>query len=763
MKTAQEVVLGLQGPHASSGLHLRIATLPRSANSSAGTLWAPATESTSSNPVSAVEVLEGHEYRYEWIGVDATLERVQVDPEELFQPDSMDGRSGRLRPGLSTGVVPVVLRCGERVLGQLEIEVRSRKLTYLSEYRWMLRDIADRMTELVMDRFAASEARFDLDETRDAETLYQRFAFLRALFDSESFQVAIAEVLSRPHTAWEVRGEQVRPGAGLRADSQVMRQITRGGPRTVWEAGPLSSLPALMERRQTEATHDTPPNRFVKFALEHWRQVLADIDCGLSLLQASPSTLRGRREVALVMGQIEEFLHHDLLLAVGPLARFPADDQVLQKREGYRDIFRAYVEFELAARLSWGPAADSYSAGQRDVATLYEYWAFIQLADMIGKLVGNSFDMAPLLRVQTNGFNIVLRSGFETVLSGEVERHGRRMLVELCFNRTYGTGGANAGSWTRPMRPDYSLHITRAEDEQAGFEPVVLHFDAKYRVDFVKELFGTEGDLGNEEVGGAAPSSPVLSRGGALRSDLLKMHAYRDAIRRTAGAYVLYPGGDSELERPPFSEFHELLPGLGAFVLRPTDTGMASGTMTLHRFLSDVFDHVATRLTAHERSRYWLGEVYGKPAPASDAPDLGAPPPDASVLLGYVKSRDHWSWIMRRKTYNVRTEERRGGVRSDAALLQSQLLLLYCPALEQLALARIVSDAERISHQGMRAMGYPNPTNDYWCVQLSLLTRTDWVAGLSASHIARHVEEMGQARGAPVQVSWRSLRALPSS
>ena len=47
-----------------------------------------------------------------------------------------------------------------------------------------------------------------------------------------------------------------------------------------------------------------------------------------------------------------------------------------------------------------------------------------------------------------------------------------------------------------------------------------------------------------------------LRRGGALRADLLKMHAYRDAIRReTAGAYVLYPGGDDEVKGLPFTKF----------------------------------------------------------------------------------------------------------------------------------------------------------------------------------------------------------------
>jgi hypothetical protein len=44
------------------------------------------------------------------------------------------------------------------------------------------------------------------------------------------------------------------------------------------------------------------------------------------------------------------------------------------------------------------------------------------------------------------------------------------------------------------------------------------------------------------------------------------MHAYKDAIRRTGGAYVLYPG---EGKDDPFRGFHELIPGLGAFVIKP--------------------------------------------------------------------------------------------------------------------------------------------------------------------------------------------------
>ncbi|WP_249309602.1 DUF2357 domain-containing protein [Ralstonia insidiosa] len=432
------------------------------------------------------------EYRYSWEDVPSCTDSLIADPEEIFQPDTGDGRSGRLRPGLATGTVRVVVRAGANTLGQLELEVRSRKLTYLLEYRWMLRDIAERMTELVMERFAVSDARFELDDTRDAVTLYQRFTFLRALFESENFQGALREIIRRPHTAWEATSEMVRPGAGMRAGSHVLRQFAKSGARSAWPGGPIASVPSRVERKRTEATHDTTPNRFVKFALEHWCQILGDIDRGLTKAQVTPAIARGRREIATVTSQLEELLHEDVFAEVGRLERFPADDQVLQKREGYRDIFKAYVETEFASRLSWQSSSEDYGAGQRDVATLYEYWAFIQLSQIVADLVGQTFDMSPLVQSRPDGLQVGIRSGVETVLAGVVDRFDRQMKVELCFNRTYRPGAARIASWTRPMRPDYSLLISPADGEPATFEPIALHFDAKYRVDFVKEIFGTD-------------------------------------------------------------------------------------------------------------------------------------------------------------------------------------------------------------------------------------------------------------------------------
>ena len=749
MQVVAEATVPLRDSNGKTTAILRIAVLPQKGSGTSPALWCSAVASNTGDDENAVHLLEGTEYRYTWELIESSFSGLIADPEEVFQPDTSEGLVGRLRTRLSTGTIRVLVRIGEVTLGELDLEVRSRKLSYLSEYRWMLRDIAERMTELLMDRFAASEAKFELDGTRDAATLYQRFAFLRAMLESEKLQSAFNEILRRPHTAWETAIDVKRAGGGIRADSHVLRQIAKGGPRSAWPSGPFESVPSLLHSKKTVATHDTTPNRFIKFALEHWCQILGDIDRCLSKFAETPAASRGRREIGVVTAHLEELRHHDLFADVGRLTRFPADDQVLQKREGYRDIFKAYVETEFAARLSWHTATD-YSAGQQDVATLYEYWAFVQLSQIVASAIGETFDMGSLVQGRSDGLSVGIRTGVETVLSGVVERIDRRMKVELWFNRTYRHGSGRMTSWTTSMRPDYSLWISPADDEPAAFPPIALHFDAKYRVNFASEIFGSEGN-------GAEENSTRSLGGGPLREDLLKMHAYRDAIRHTAGAYILYPGSESDPAPVEYLQSNELLPSLGAFALRPTEDGEAAGATALARFISDALDHVATRLTRHERSRYWLNELYGQPRPNDRSRRVASPPPGSRVLLGLVKSLGHWDWIHEHKLYSVDTEEENRGSHPDVALLESPFLLLYGPTTQHVALARIVSQPERISRAGILAMGHPEPDREYWCVQVQWVSATEWIRRISPSLIEALVRDRGLSYGRLTSIYWRDL------
>ena len=700
-----------------------------------------------------VQLLEGCEYRFEFLEITDATNTISTDKSEVFQADTSKGLTGRVRPGLYTGTIPVRVYSNGDEVGGFSVEVRSKKLGYLNEYRWMLRDLADQMTEVVMNRFDPAQQQFSTDNERDAKTLYQRFAFLRALIGNDDFQGALSEIVRRPHVTWETIHESTPPGQGLRAGSYVSMQLSRPGPRVNWNGGPIATIPRRLERQRTEVTIDTVPNRFVKFAVTRWRETVAHIGEVLSQENDSQAIIRGRNEVQELLDYFDALLAEELFRELGPLQKFPADNQVLHKREGYRDIYRAYIQFDVAAKLCWEGGEDVYGAGKRDVATLYEYWTFLQLADVISELCEIPFDFTSLIEVKTDALNVGLKSGKQRVLKCVAVRGGRKLEIELWFNRTFAASGQIESSWSRKMRPDFSLKISPGKNESAKFEPVFVHFDAKYRIDQLIEVFG---EYDEQDSHSQNNTTAETGTAGAVRSDLLKMHAYRDAIHRSAGAYILYPGNKKEVCR----EYHELLPGLGAFALRPTNDGYASGTTELEQFIEDVIEHVASQITQHERGRYWLREVYSSEEIETDfissVPFLRAPPADTLVLLGYVKNEDHWNWIHGNNLYNLRADNRRGAISLGAKHLACDFILLSCPAINKTMLCSIAGSPEIHTKSQMRQMQYSNPNGPYYCMNIEPIDENDW-----PSTDYHKVEQLrlnhNSIVGHPVVVTWLEL------
>ena len=209
---------------------------------------------------------------------------------------------------------------------------------------------------------------------------------------------------------------------------------------------------------------------------------------------------------------------------------------------------------------------------------------------------------------------LVLKRGVElrTPVAGVWSKTaGRHLKAEFHFNRKFTprTDREKAGSWTRGVQPDYTISIWPAEysklDAERNELMVHVHFDAKYRVERVRELLGDDADDQAFQKNGGGKDKPNTA---AKYADLLKMHAYRDAVRRTAGAYVLYPGDPGDGRK--FQGFHEVLPGLGAFAIRPDKDGKPEGMPALADFLDRVIEHLANRTTSRERVSYHVAESY---------------------------------------------------------------------------------------------------------------------------------------------------------
>jgi predicted component of viral defense system (DUF524 family) len=513
------------------------------------------------------------------------------------------------------------------------IDVRSLKLDYRTEYRGMLRRVADEIAGLVADARSSTKTGFQssFEERRDEGWLQLQLELLREILDSSDFAAAMQRILSHPHETLSNVIDSVSTDRPIRWTSSAVRQLVSNNPRRAVPlahplrmSGGLSSVAERISLPRRSRDLDTSENRFIKFALGEFRSFLAHAQGVFDGAKGWGASAALARRLA---STVDDWLGRAFFREVGPMRLAPLGSPVLQRKAGYREVLRWWLRFKTAAELSWEGGEDLFKAGQRDVASLYEYWLFFELMNWFYKAcrAGNRPAVEELIEGLDEGApNLRLKKRVELgPFEGAISQRQRMLNARFSYNKRFGAVKERElrGSWTRALHPDYTLSfwpdgIGEAEAEREELL-VHIHFDAKYRVENIEGLFGAEdGDDVDEEVDG-----------NYKRQDLLKMHAYRDAIKRSQGAYILYPGRSAKPVR--FSGFHEILPGLGAFGVSPDETGKAQGMEELTRFLDEAIAHLCDRATARERGGYHLAKSYKDDARVGEAPLLRLPERDS--------------------------------------------------------------------------------------------------------------------------------------
>ncbi len=652
----------------------------------------------------AVQLLEGVRYEYELSAprYQLALGQQYSNSQDVVLPSSLKDRThaGMLNPGLLTGQLPLVVQADGVVLGRASVEVRSRKLGYKADYQQMLQDITARCVDLLQDMRSPSAFNAEPDPGNDPATIGQRFAFVRALLQNRAFENALHRISTHPHQIWQHEAEDRPLSRGFKPSGKLLRQLAQGGRRVnVPLAHPLHStlktLPEHIHVNRGVLTEDTPENRFVKFALRSFHQFL---DAMRGQVKDVVKDARLLQEINALCTRLDEALASDVMRRASEPTFLPLGSPTLQRREGYREVLQAWLHFAMAAKLVWHGGDKVYGAGQRDVATLYEYWVFFQLLDIVGVV----FELAQpphetLIEPTVDGFGLKLKAGQHVALKGTSVQKGRVLEVRFSYNRSFrATRHARvAGSWSQDLRPDYTLSLWPLgfTEEQAELQELMVHvhFDAKYRIEQVAQLLAnhadTEGLTDEARATALDDDKQGEKRGTYKRADLLKMHAYRDAIRRTQGAYVVYPGpttgGDKRMQG-----FHEVLPGLGAFALRP-----GSGTDALTAFLREVVAHVSDRSSAREQQSFHTFKTYEQlrpgaveeqrvmyevvPEMAVDGKARHTPLRETFVVVGWVKTAAHLDWIEKSGKYNFRMGSTPGALSLSAQVAGACYLLLH--------------------------------------------------------------------------------------
>ena len=165
-----------------------------------------------------------------------------------------------------------------------------------------------------------------------------------------------------------------------------------------------------------------------------------------------------------MLNMLEAILQDQFFEDIGRLEILPQNNQVLQKRRGYFEIFSAFMMIDLALQLDWKGKDSVYEGESKDVALLYEYWIFFELNKIVKMIDGckvvNTKER-PFISIDNNRLNIFLKQGVKSCQSFVIEHLQTR--INLYYNRTFSPTDFKRtkyeGSYSRYFRPDYTIAI----------------------------------------------------------------------------------------------------------------------------------------------------------------------------------------------------------------------------------------------------------------------------------------------------------------
>lgn len=670
------------------------------------------------------QLTEGCFYDYELSNPDFLL----ADPfDNIIQPHKRISHIGRIAPNIYVGTLEIPIhRKGESEPAEtVKLEVRSVKSGYRDDYRDMLELITEKCTDLLLQANSPVSQHFEIDYTRDSQTLYQKFAFIKSVIGTNEFAEAVHRIVTTPVTKWTEIPEEKDIRNARRFSNANIKEILKGCKRTrlpgshYLRSYGIETLPERITTIRKTDSVDTPENRFIKHALENFLKFCTDINARAREFGHKKMQI----ESEILIRELESQLHHTVYKDISRPTTLKLNSPVLQRKEGYREVLRVWLMFDLAAKLIWTGGDDIYSGGKKDIATLYEYWIFFKLLDLFQSLFEiEPKDISDLIKETPDGLNLQIKQGKFTALRGVYDSGSRKLNIRFNYNRSFSGKKTypDSGSWTTTLRPDYTLSFWPfgiSETEAEKQELIVhVHFDAKYKISNLTEFLEHNFENNPDE-------EKTENRKGIYKNaDLLKMHAYKDAIRRTGGAYVLYPGDKSINQKG----FHEIIPGLGAFPVRPSKRD--SGIGELKAFVLEILEHFINRASQREKLAFRTFDIYKNPPeseyevrellPEAYGDNRGLMPDDTFVLVGYYHSPEQYEWIINNGLYNFRMGSGAGSLVLDKETVSAKYLLLHTSGEKDSGeLWEILSKGPKVfSKKNLIDKGYQSPSQDNYLV-----------------------------------------------
>lgn len=504
-----------------------------------------------------------------------------------------------------------------------DFEIVPQKMNYEEDYIELTKKLAEECAEILLEYSGVTSNRYESSDTDSSKTLLEQFIFLREFCYSHNLQALFGSIKRNPDR--------------MLVKDEVLKPIGQGAPSAGFYSNPFSHsrgwqrvngrpMPQEIGVTRKYDSLDTVANRFIKFALRKFnlicRELCASLDASKGKRAEQNMFTECYREAFEIQRITDDILRDHFFDDVRELTIMPQNNQVLEKREGYRQIFSAAAMVDLALQLNWEGEQEAYSGESKNTALLYEYWLFFELRKIIHSIDNCKCIQAsekPFIHTD-NGLTISLSEGQTSCQAFLFPDLGTR--VNLYYNRTFSreefSNTKYAGSYSRPFRPDYTLEVysseyIRPEDAVREGSVSYIHFDAKYRITDLKSFIGAdENDMTEEQIQEEVEGDKQDSITNTYkRGDLLKMHTYNDAIRRTVGSYVLYPG-DFDSKTKNYRLFEEVLPSVGAFAIKPSIQSESENA--LKDFITEIIEARSRKYSRLNRMLAYSNRILSEPA-----------------------------------------------------------------------------------------------------------------------------------------------------
>jgi len=419
------------------------------------------------------------------------------------------------------------IRSGHKTLLEVTLEVFPVKLDYKKDYQKLLEEVNDEIYNLafhfIKKTYLGSKLKL---EGNPSQAEFYRLISHRF----NQFLQAVSRIEYQPHHKLDKTYEKARGDQLSKLDSCSRSFLRKRGHLFVDVPEGISIqdrsvMPSEGMKIKKELTYDTLENRYVKWMIQRLIQKLDD------LLGAIEKQNRWTREnpvyelvgkIKAMAKQLKNRLQSAFWRSIGKLDR-SVMSLVLQMAPGYRDAFQIYLTVSKGLMLQ----GNLYRMSVKDVATLYEYWTFLKL----GQILGRMYKLVSQDIVQVNRDGLFVNLKADQTATRKFRHPVTNEEIILAYQKK------EKSLPTVSQIPDTMLSI---EKKGKGYKYHYI-FDAKYRIDYAQQ----------DSYYKQKHKSP-----GPMEDDINTMHRYRDSIvaaseetyeRKAFGAYVLFPWGDETI------------------------------------------------------------------------------------------------------------------------------------------------------------------------------------------------------------------------